>query len=83
MVLVLKLAVGVVGFLVIIRIGLFFIRALATPMPTLEPGELRRVNLKYQCVVCGAEVRMTKAGEDLPPPPRHCLEDMQLVSPIE
>ncbi|HEX3425179.1 MAG TPA: hypothetical protein VHT30_03545 [Acidimicrobiales bacterium] len=83
MVLVLKLAVGLVGFWVIIRIGLFFLRAFATPMPKLASGELRRVNLKYQCVVCGAEVRMTKAGEDLPPPPRHCLEDMQLVSPVE
>jgi DNA-directed RNA polymerase subunit RPC12/RpoP len=44
---------------------------------------LRRVNLRYRCSVCGAEVRMTKAGDDLPEAPRHCMEDMQLVAPIE
>ena len=79
----LKVAICAVGFLVILRVGLFFIRALAAPVPSFEQGELRRVNLKYQCSICGAEVKMTKAGEDLPPPPRHCLEDMQLVSPVE
>ena len=79
----LKVANCAVGFLVILRVGLFFNRALAAPVPSFEQGELRRVNLKYQCSICGAEVKMTKAGEDLPPPPRHCLEDMQLVSPVE
>jgi hypothetical protein len=80
---VLKIIVCLVAFLVIVRIGVFILKALATPVPAPDPGELRRVNFKYQCVICGAEVRMTKAGEDLPPPPRHCLEDMQLVSPVE
>jgi hypothetical protein len=80
---VLKIIVCLVAFFVIIRIGVFILKGLASPVPTPDPGELRRVNFKYQCVICGAEVRMTKAGEDLPPPPRHCLEDMQLVSPVE
>ena len=78
-----KIIVSVVAFLVIIRLGVFILKGLASPVPTPDPGELRRVNFKYQCVVCGAEVRMTKADEDIPPPPRHCLEDMQLVSPVE
>jgi hypothetical protein len=26
-------------------------------------------------------VRMTQAAEELPPPPRHCQEDMDLVAP--
>ncbi len=80
---VLKIIVAVVAFGVILRIGVFFLRALATPVPTPDPGELRRVNLKYECTICGAQVRMTKAGEELPAAPRHCLEDMQLVSTIE
>jgi membrane-bound inhibitor of C-type lysozyme len=80
---VIKIIVGIVAFVVILRIGIFVLRALATPMPTPEEGEMRRVNLKYQCTICGVEVKMTKAGEDLPPPPRHCLEDMQLVAPVE
>ena len=78
---VIKIVIAVVVFLVIVRVGVFFLRALATPPPVPDPGELRRVNLRYQCVICGAEVKMTKAGEDLPPPPRHCLEDMQLMAP--
>ena len=28
----------------------------------------------------GRQVRMTQAAEDLPPPPRHCQEDMELVA---
>ena len=80
---VLKIIVAVVAFAVIVRIGIFFLRALATPVPVPDPGELRRVNLKYLCTICGAEVKMTKAGEELPAPPRHCLEDMQLVAPVE
>jgi hypothetical protein len=80
---VLKLVVGVVAFIIILRIGIFVIRALGTPVPTPDQGELRRVNLKYQCTICGAEVKMTKAGEELPEAPRHCMEDMQLVAPIE
>jgi hypothetical protein len=78
---VLKLIVGLVAFLVILRVGVFVLRALGTPVPVPDEGELRRVNLRYLCTICGAEVKMTKAGEDLPPPPRHCMEDMQLMSP--
>jgi len=39
------------------------------------------VNLRYRCSICGAEVRMTQATEELPDPPRHCQEDMDLVAP--
>jgi len=80
---VLKLVIGIALFLVIMRVGLFVLRAIAHPPPPPKEGELRTVNLRYRCVVCGAEVKMTKAGEDLPEAPRHCLEDMQLVTPVE
>ena len=79
----LRIVIVIVAFLVIMRVGLWILHALSTPVPEPEEGELRRVNLKYRCSVCGAEVRMTKAGEDLPDPPRHCMEDMDLVAPIE
>lgn len=78
----LKILIGVVAAVVIIRLGVFVLRALATPAPEPVEGEIRRVNLRYRCDICGAEVRMTKAGEELPPPPRHCLEDMSLMSPV-
>ena len=73
----------IVGFL-IIRIGLAMLRGLATPPPEPPPaGELRKVKITYRCSICGAEVRMTVAPEEDPEPPRHCLEDMDLVAPIE
>jgi hypothetical protein len=79
----LKIVIGVVAFLVIMRSGLWLLRGISRPLPVPEEGELRRVNLKYRCTICGAELKMTKAGEDLPEAPRHCMEDMQLVAPVE
>ena len=76
--------IAVVAGLVILRLGVGVIRMFARPVPPpLPPGEMRRVNLQYRCGVCGAEVKMTRATEELPEPPRHCLEDMDLVAPIE
>jgi hypothetical protein len=71
-------------FLIVMKVGLWVIRGFARPLPPPPPaGEMRRVNLRYRCSVCGAEVRMTAAAEQEPEPPRHCLEDMDLVAPIE
>lgn len=65
-------------------IGFAVLRAFSRPLPPPPPpGEMRRVNLRFRCIVCGTEVKMTRASEDLPEPPRHCLEDMQLVAPVE
>ena len=73
----------VVGFL-IIRIGLAMLRGLAKPPPEPPPaGELRKVKIMYRCSICGAEVRMTIAPHEDPEPPRHCQEDMDLVTPLE
>ena len=55
--------------------------ACARPVPEPPPaGELRKVRLTYRCSICGTEVRMT-AATTRPEPPRHCQEDMDLVSP--
>ena len=78
-----KIVVGLIAAYAILRLGFFLLRTLAQPVPEPSAGELRRVDLKYRCSICGAEVKMTKAGEDLPEPPRHCMEDMDLVAPIE
>jgi DNA-directed RNA polymerase subunit RPC12/RpoP len=37
----------------------------------------------YRCSICGTEVRMTVANDEVPNAPRHCQEDMDLVAPIE
>jgi hypothetical protein len=69
-------------FLVIMRVGVAVLRAFARPVPEPPPpGELRKVNLRYRCSVCGAELKMTHAAEEEPEPPRHCMEQMELVAP--
>lgn len=73
----------VVGWL-ILRTGVAVVSGLATPLPPPPPpGELRKVRLTYRCAICGTEVRMTSANDEVPEPPRHCQEDMELVAPIE
>ena len=78
-----RLLVAVGMFLVIMRLGLVVLRALARPLPGPPPaGEMRRVNLRYRCPSCGVELKMTTAPEADPAPPRHCMEEMQLVAPV-
>ena len=58
------------------------LRGVTTPLPEPPPaGELRKVNLRYRCSICGTEMRMTLANDELPEPPKHCLEEMDLVAP--
>jgi hypothetical protein len=78
-----KIVIGILVFLLIMRAGIWLLRGISRPLPVPEEGELRRVNIKFRCTICGAEVKMTRAGEELPEPPRHCMEDMQLVAPVE
>lgn len=68
----------------IFRIGWFFLQSFATPPPPPpDPGTLRRVKLVYRCPTCGTEVRMTAAVAEEPEPPRHCMDDMELVSGLD
>ena len=46
-------------------------------------GELRKVKIAYRCDICGTEVRMTVAPDQEPEAPRHCQDDMTLVTPVE
>ena len=81
---VLNIIVALVAFYAMMRIGLTMLRGLARPVPEPPPpGELRKVKITYRCSICGAEVRMTIAPHEDPEPPRHCLEDMDLVAPVE
>ncbi len=73
----------VVGWL-ILKLGVVVVSGLATPLPPPPPpGELRKVRLTFRCSICGTEVRMTSANDEVPEPPRHCQEDMDLVAPID
>ena len=81
---VVNVIIAVLVAVVILRVGLAMLRGLAQPIPEPPPaGELRKVKIAYRCSICGAEVRMTVAPHEEPAPPRHCLEDMDLVAPTE
>ena len=81
---VVTVAIAIVIGLVIFRAGLWFLKAFATPIPEPPPpGELRKVKLNYRCSICGTELRMTMANDEVPEAPRHCLEDMDFIAPIE
>jgi hypothetical protein len=74
---------GVLIGVVLWKIGIGMLRALSRPLPPPPPaGEMRRVNVRYRCGVCGVELRLTMAPDEDPPPPRHCLEDMDVVAPL-
>jgi hypothetical protein len=65
------------------KVGFAVLRGFAQPVVEPEPGELRKVRLTYRCSVCATEVRMTMANDQMPEPPRHCLDDMELVTPVD
>jgi hypothetical protein len=80
---VVKLIIAIAAGLAIWKVGAMMLGGLARPIPEAPPpGELRKVRLIYRCSICGTEVRMTAANDDVPEPPRHCLEDMDLVAPL-
>lgn len=78
------LLVAAAAVWVMMKIGFAMLGGLAQPVPEPPPpGELRKVKLMYRCSICGTEVRMTVANDEMPEPPRHCLEDMDLVTPVD
>ena len=81
---VLRVLIGVLLFLVIWKVGRAMLGGLVRPIPEPPPaGELRKVKIVYRCSVCGTEVRMTMANDEVPDPPRHCMDEMELVTPVE
>jgi hypothetical protein len=68
----------------LLRIGFTILGSFARPIPEPPPpGELRRVKLTYRCSSCGTELRMTLANDQVPAPPRHCAEEMDLTTSVE
>lgn len=79
-----KVIIAGVAVWIILRIGVMMLGGLARPIPEPPPeGELRKVKLHYRCEICGTEVRMTVASDVDPEPPRHCQDDMTLMTPVE
>ncbi len=79
-----SMVLAVVACGLIFKVGLALLGGMSQMLPEPPPpGELRKVKIQYRCSICGAEMRMTVANDEMPEPPRHCLEDMDLVAPIE
>jgi hypothetical protein len=79
-----SLLVAALAVLVMFKIGFAMLGGLAQPVPDPPPpGELRKVKILYRCTVCGTEVRMTTANDQMPEPPRHCMDEMELVTPVD
>jgi hypothetical protein len=77
----LKIAGSAVIFVVVLRVGVRVLRLIARPAPPPPPaGELRKVNVRYRCPVCGMEMKVLLAPDEEPDPPRHCMEEMEIVA---
>lgn len=76
--------IAVAAAIVLYKIGFRLLKGFAAPVPEPPPpGELRKVRLIYRCGICSTEVRMTAANDEVPEPPRHCQDDMDLVTPVD
>jgi hypothetical protein len=81
---VLAVIVAVLACGLLMKVGFAILGGLAQPVPPPPPpGELRKVRIVFRCSVCGTEVRMTLANDEVPEPPRHCQEPMELVPAID
>jgi len=76
-------AVGLVFMRLIWKFGFGMLKSMTNSLPPPPPsGEMRKINVRYRCSVCGVELRVVMAPDEEPPPPRHCLEDMDIIAPL-
>ncbi|MDP8987580.1 MAG: hypothetical protein M3N11_04445 [Actinomycetota bacterium] len=79
-----SLLVAVVAGYLIFKAGFAVLGSFARPAPEPPPpGQMRRVKLTYRCAICGMELRVREAISEHPEPPRHCMDEMELVTPAE
>jgi hypothetical protein len=75
--------VGLVLMRLIWKFGFGMLKSMTNSLPPPPPsGEMRKINVRYRCSVCGVELRVVMAPDEEPPPPRHCLEDMDIIAPL-
>ena len=82
---IIRVVVTVVAAVLIYVVGAGILKKFKVePQDEVDPTAVVPVNIKYQCIVCGAEVVMTAAqgGDEEPDAPRHCREDMVEITPV-
>ena len=80
--LVFNVVVALVMAYVIFKIGFAMLGSMARPAPEPPPpGELRKVKVRYRCNSCGMELRVEQAADEDPMPPRHCMDEMEMLAP--
>jgi len=74
---VLRIGLAVVAAVVIYVVGAAVLKKFKiAPPEEPDPADLRPVDARFRCTVCGAEVTMTVSASAEPEAPRHCREDM-------
>ena len=79
----LRVLIALVVCVLIYLFAVRIIRTMMAPPPPDEPdmSKVEAVDFRYRCMVCGTEVTMTGSPDaDAPDAPRHCREDMRLLS---
>ncbi|MGH9048412.1 MAG: hypothetical protein ACRDY4_01625 [Acidimicrobiia bacterium] len=77
---ILRVVIALVAAVTIYVVGAAVLRKFKiAPPDDPDPAELRPVDVRFRCEVCGAEVTMTVSASDEPEAPRHCREDMTRI----
>jgi hypothetical protein len=80
---VIRIAIGAVAIVVIyVALAGMLTKFKIAPPEEIDPEDVVEVDVRFRCIVCGAEVTMTAAQDaDDIEAPRHCREDMVRVGP--
>lgn len=76
-----RIVLALAAVWVLWKVGTAMLGSFARPVPPpLPEGEVRRIKLRYRCEMCGLELRIERAATEDPEPPRHCMDEMELVA---
>jgi hypothetical protein len=74
---VVQIGIAILIGVVILALGRWGIRVLATPIPDEpDPEDVMEVERHYRCTVCGLRLTVTHAQGEEVVAPRHCREEM-------
>jgi len=83
---VIRIVLALGAAILLYLIGAAMVRNLAKAEPPPDEPDVRKledVDIRYRCIMCGAQAVVYAAPEgELPDPPRHCREPMALVPPV-